>query len=58
MVLVSADAAALGSLLRAAPDEGERERLLGVVVGAPDDPAVVAAAEEMAGELFRWAFEE
>ena len=31
------------------------ERLLAVVVGDPDDPAVMLAAEEMAGELWQWA---
>ena len=54
-VLVSEDGAAVGRALRSSPDEGARERLLGVLIGDPDDPAVRAAAEEMAGELWPWA---
>jgi hypothetical protein len=55
VVLVGKDAAALGEAVAAAPDQGRHERLLAVVVGDPDDPAVMLAAEEMAGELWQWA---
>ena len=51
VVLVSPDAAGLGGVLAAAPDRYGRERLLAVMVGAPDDAAVRAAAAEMAAEL-------
>ena len=51
VVLVGADAGALGAVLAAAPDRDRRERLVAVIVGAPDDPAVRAAAAEMAAEL-------
>lgn len=54
VVLVGKDAAALGEATSSAPDQGRRERLLAVVVGDPADPAVVLAAEEMAGELWQW----
>jgi hypothetical protein len=54
VVLVGEDAAALGEAISSAPDRGRRERLLAVVVGDPADPAVVLAAEEMAGELWQW----
>jgi hypothetical protein len=54
VVLVGQDAAALGEAVSSAPDQGRRERLLAVVVGDPDDPAVMLAAEEMAGELWQW----
>ncbi len=53
VVLVSPDAAALGAVLAGAADRGGRRRLLAVMVGDPDDPAVRAAAEEMASELAR-----
>ncbi len=52
-MLVGKDAAALGEAV-AGPDQGRRERLLGVMVGDPADPAVALAAEEMAGELWQW----
>jgi hypothetical protein len=55
VVLVGKDAAALGEAVSSAPDQERRERLLAVVVGDPDDPAVMLAAEEMAGELWQWA---
>ncbi len=55
VVLVGKDAEALGEAVAAAPDQGRSERLLAVVVGDPDDPAVMLAAEEMAGELWQWA---
>jgi hypothetical protein len=52
VVLVGEDAASLGQRLSSAPDEASRERLLAVLVGEPADPAVAAAAQEMAGELW------
>ena len=55
VVLVGADASALGAAISSSPDQGGNERLLAVVVGDPDDPAVMLAAEEMAGELWQWA---
>ena len=55
VVLVGEDATSLGQLLPGAPDEASRERLLAVLVGDPADPAVAAAAAEMAGELWPWA---
>jgi hypothetical protein len=55
VVLVGKDAEALGAAVAAAPDQGRYERLLALVVGDPDDPAVMLAAEEMAGELWPWA---
>ena len=55
VVLVGKDAEALGEAVSSSPDQGWRERLLAVVVGDPDDPAVMLAAEEMAGELWQWA---
>jgi hypothetical protein len=51
VVLVGADAAGLGAILAAAPDRDGREHLLAVMVGDPGDPAVAAAAAEMAAEL-------
>ncbi|MGP8207573.1 MAG: hypothetical protein ACLQVK_16220 [Acidimicrobiales bacterium] len=51
VVLVGADAAALGAVLATAPDRDGREHLLAVMVGGPGDPAVAAAAAEMAAEL-------
>jgi hypothetical protein len=51
VVLVGADAAGLGAVLATAPDRDGRERLLAVMVGDPGDPAVAAAAAEMAAEL-------
>jgi len=54
-VLVGPDARLLGQLLRDAPDEGARDRLLGVMVGDPEAGDVHAAAQEMAGELWQWA---
>ena len=53
VVLVSADATALGAVLAGAPDRGGRRRLLAVMVGDPGDPAVRAAAVELAEELAR-----
>ena len=55
VVLVGADASALGAAVSSSPDREWHERLLAVVVGDPDDPAVMLAAEEMAGELWQWA---
>jgi hypothetical protein len=55
VVLVGEDAGSLGEAILSAPDQGRRERLLAVVVGDPADPAVILAAEEMAGELWQWA---
>ncbi len=54
-VLVGEDAVALGAAVSSSPDQRGRERLLAVVVGDPDDPAVMLAAQEMAGELWQWA---
>jgi hypothetical protein len=51
VVLIGADAAGLGAVLGAAPDRDGRERLVAVMVGPPGDPAVRAAAAEMAAEL-------
>ncbi len=53
VVLVGADAAALGTILTGTADRGGRRRLLAVMIGAPGDPAVRAAAVEMAAELAR-----
>ena len=58
MVLVGPDAAALGEAVSTSADRDGRERLLAVVVGDPDDPAVMLAAQEMAGELWQWAKEK
>ena len=55
VVLTGADAAVLGAVLARSPDRVGRQRLLGVMVGCPHDPAVEAAAAEMAGELWAWA---
>jgi hypothetical protein len=55
VVLVGENAEMLGQLLRGAPDEASRERLLAVLVGDPSDAGVVAAAAEMAAELWPWA---
>jgi hypothetical protein len=55
VVLVGPDAGALGAALATSPDRDRRERLLGVMVGEASDPAVMAAAAEMAGELWPWA---
>jgi hypothetical protein len=55
VVLVGSDAAALGKVVLSAPDQRGHERLLAVVVGDPEDPAVILAADEMAGELWQWA---
>jgi len=55
VVLVGADANALGRFLAASTDEAARERLAGVLVGDPADPTVVEAAREMAAELWPWA---
>jgi hypothetical protein len=55
VVLMGSDAAALGEVVSSAPDQPAHERLLAVVVGDPGDPAVMLAAEEMAGELWQWA---
>jgi hypothetical protein len=54
-VLVGADGAALGTALAGAPDGQGRERLLGVMVGDPESAGTLAAAEEMARELWPWA---
>ncbi|HYA44667.1 MAG TPA: hypothetical protein VED59_03610, partial [Acidimicrobiales bacterium] len=55
VVLVGPDAEMLGRVLRSVPDRNRRERLLAVLVGDPSDPEVLAAAAEMAGELWPWA---
>ena len=55
VVLVGEDASVLGEALGQAPDRGRRELLLAVMVGDPADPAVMLAAQEMAGELWPWA---
>jgi hypothetical protein len=54
VVLVGQDAAALGEAVCSSADQRSRERLLAVVVGDPDDPAVMLAAHEMAAELWQW----
>ena len=54
VVLVSEDASALGAAVASAADNSGRERLLAVMVGDLSDPAVLAAAEEMANELWPW----
>ena len=54
MVLVGKDASAVGATVSSAVDNAGRERLLAVMVGDPEDPAVMAAAREMASELFPW----
>ncbi len=51
VLLIGADAAGLGAVLATAPDRDRRERLMAVMVGEPGDPAVQAAAAEMAAEL-------
>lgn len=56
-VLVGEDASALGEVVACAPDRERPERLLGVMVGDPSNPGVIAAAAEMAGELWPWARE-
>ena len=55
VVLVGEDAGALGEAVAAAQDRDSHERLLGVMVGGPTSPGTVAAAAEMAGELWPWA---
>ena len=55
VVLVGKDAVALGAAVSSSADQRGREKLLAVVVGDPDDPAVMLAAQEMAGELWQWA---
>ncbi|HTW07925.1 MAG TPA: hypothetical protein VME46_10460 [Acidimicrobiales bacterium] len=55
VVLVGRDALALGAAALASADEQKRERLLAVLVGDPSDPVVMAAAAEMAAELWPWA---
>jgi hypothetical protein len=55
VVLVGSDAAMLGEVVSSAPDRRAHDRLLAVVVGDPADPAVMLAADEMAGELWQWA---
>ena len=55
VVLVSRDPSALSAAVASAPDDAGRERLLAVMVGDLEDPGVVAAALEMAGELWPWA---
>jgi hypothetical protein len=57
VVLVGKDAAVLGEAVCSSADQGSRERLLAVVVGDPDEPAVMLAAQEMAAELWQWAGE-
>ena len=52
VVLVAADAAELGAAVSASPDRGGPRLLLATLVGDPDDPAVIAAAQEMAAELW------
>jgi hypothetical protein len=51
VVLVGADAAALGEVVARGPDREGRERMLAVMVGDPGDAAVWAAAREMGAEL-------
>ena len=58
MVLVTDDAERAGVLLVGAPDESSHTKLLGLMVGDPEDPRVQAAAAEMAGELWPWAHGE
>jgi len=55
VVLVGGDAEEIGQLVAGSPDERERERFLGVMVGDPSSAEVLAAADEMAGELWQWA---
>jgi hypothetical protein len=55
VVLVGEDGERLGRGLCRSPDEGRRERLLGVMVGPPGAPDVAAAALEMASELWPWS---
>ncbi|HXW78390.1 MAG TPA: hypothetical protein VEJ84_02770 [Acidimicrobiales bacterium] len=55
VVLVNEDPSALGAAVSASPDNGRRERLLGVMVGDLEDPAVMSASAEMASELWPWA---
>jgi hypothetical protein len=52
VVLVGDDAAQLGQAAAAIGDGAGGRRLLAVMVGAAGDPAVQAAAAEMAGELW------
>jgi hypothetical protein len=52
VVLVSPDAAALGQVLARAPDRDQGRLLLAVMVGDLGEPAVAAAAAEMAAELW------
>ena len=54
VVLVGKDASAVGATVSSAADNAGRERLLAVMVGDPEDPALKAAAREMASELFPW----
>jgi hypothetical protein len=65
-VLVGKDAAALvatvgpgdgtlGAVGTSGSGNSGHECLLGVMVGDPSDPAVIAAALEMAAELWPWA---
>jgi hypothetical protein len=55
VVLVGRDPAALSAAVSAARHDGRRESWLAVMVGDPEDPAVMAAATEMASELWPWA---
>jgi hypothetical protein len=52
VVLVGASPTALAAAVSTSGDNGGRQRLLAVMVGDPEDPAVMAAAGEMAGELW------
>ncbi len=45
VLLVAEDANLLGAAVADAPDQGRRERLLAVMVGDPEDPVVMAAAQ-------------
>jgi hypothetical protein len=58
VVLVGKDPYVLGKAAASAPDGVGRERWLAVMVGDPEDPTVMAAAREMAGELWPWASPE
>jgi hypothetical protein len=58
VLLVAEDANLLGAAVADAPDQGRRERLLAVMVGDPEDPVVMAAAREMAAELWPWSAED
>jgi hypothetical protein len=55
VLLVAEDADLLGAAVAGGPDRRRRERLLAVMVGDPDDPVVMAAAQEMAAELWPWS---